>query len=236
MAVIEGGTSAVLADVDSGTKALKTRLHPVDVLGSYQIEAISGSMAAGLAAGSTIFSVRWTDATKFMLLRRLSMDARILGTAFTAGATLFDLIIARSFTVSDSGGTSVLPTGNSQKRKTSFGVTLLGDLRISSTAALTAGTRTLDGSSIINIRGHVPATSTSAPLISAGSGGGASAAAGAATSGYAALPIDLFAPDFAGEWPIVLATNEGFIIRATVPATGVWDFSVTMEWSEVSAF
>jgi hypothetical protein len=234
-AIIRGGLSGTDADVDSN-RALKVRVHPTDCLGSYQIEAISGTMAAGLGAASPIFSCRWGDATRFMLLRRIALDARILGTAFTAGATLFDFIVARSFTASDSGGTSILPTGNSQKRRTSFGTTLITDLRISSTATLTAGTRTLDGSAMMNLRGHVSATATNAPLVSAGQGAGTAAVVGAAVSTYTAIPQDLFTPNWGGEWPLVLAQNEGFIIRATVPATGTWDFSVTMEWSEVTAF
>src|ERR1041385_1621976 len=200
-----GGTSGAIADVDSGTKALKTRLHPTDVLGSYQVEAVSGSMAAGLAAGSTVFSVRWGDASKLLLLRRLAIDARVLGTAFTAGATLFELIVARSFTASDTGGTAITLTGNNQKRRTSFATSVITDARISSTAALGLGTRTKDAQALCNIRGHVSATATSAPLVSAGAGAGTSGAHGAPTSSYVALPIDFFKPDFGGEWPIVCA-------------------------------
>ena len=231
-----GGTSGALADVDTNTKALKTRLHPTDVLGSYQLEAVSGSMAAGLGAAATVYSCRWGDASKLMLLRRLAMDARVLGTAFTAGATLFELMVARSFTASDSSGTSITPSGNNQKRRTSMSASVITDLRISSTATLTAGTRTLDSLAVCNIRGHVSATMTSGPLVSMGGGAPMTAVGGAAVSTYVALPVDFFKPDFGGEWPLVFAQNEGFIIRATVPATGVWDFSVTMEWSEVTAF
>lgn len=236
-AVIRGGTSGVNADVDAGTGALKVRVHPTDCLGSYQIETISGTMAAGLAGASPIYACRWGDATRLMLLRRVALDARILATAFTAGATLFDLIIARGWTGNYTGGTSILPTGNSQKRRTTFGTTLITDLRQSATATLTAGgTPTLDGAAVMNLRGHVSATATNAPLVSAGSGAGTAAVVGAAVSTYTAIPQDLWRPDFSGEWPMVFAQNEGFIIRATVPATGTWDFSVTMEWSEVTAF
>jgi hypothetical protein len=229
---VVGGVSGALADVDAGTKALKTRVHPMDVLGSYQLEAISGTMAAGLAGASPIFACRWGDATRFMLLRRLAFDARAL-TAFTAGAFLFDFIVARGWTGNYTGGTSILPTGNSQKRRTSFGTTLITDLRISSTATLTAGgTPTLDGLAMMNVRGHIPGTATGYPIVSAAGG----LVPGAATSAYATVPFDLFSPSWSGEWPLVLAQNEGFILRATVPATGTWDFSVTMEWSEVTAF
>jgi len=237
MAVIEGGTSAVLADVDAGTKALKVRAHPPDVLGSYQLETISGTMAAGLAGASPIYACRWGDATRLMLLRRIALDARVLGTAFSAGATLFDFIVARSWTGNYTGGTSILPTANSQKRRTSFGTTLITDLRQSATATLTAGgTPTLDGAAMIALRGHVSATATNAPLVSAGNAAGTAAVFGAAVSTYIATPIDLLAPNWGGEYPLVFAQNEGFLIRATVPATGTWDFSVTMEWSEIAAF
>src|ERR1051326_98232 len=142
---VVGGTSGALADVDSGTKALKTRVHAMDVLGSYQLEAISGTMAAGLAAAAPIMGCRWGDATRLMLLRRLAFDARAL-TAFTAGVFLFDFIVARAWTGNYTGGTSILPTGNSPKRRTSSGPTLITALRISSTATLTAGgTPPLDG-------------------------------------------------------------------------------------------
>jgi len=231
-AVIRGGTSGTDADVDAGTKALKVRVHPVDVTGSYQIESISGTMAAGLGAAATIYSCRWGHATNLMLLRRVAIDAMNITTAFAAGTFLFDMILARSFSASDTGGTSVLPTGNSQKRRTSFGTTSLTDLRISSTAALGAGTRTLDGSAIMNIRGFVPATSINYPFVSASG----PIIPGASTVAGPVLPFELFTPDWSGEWPIVFAQNEGFILRATVPATGTWNFSVTLEWSEVTAF
>jgi len=230
---IVGGVSGAIADVDTNTKALKARLHPMDVLGSYQIESVSGTMAAGLGAAAPIYSCRWGDATRFMLLRRLAFDARVLATAFTAGVFLFDFIVARSWTGNYTGGTSILPTGNSQKRRTSSGTTLITAPRISSTATLSAGgTPTLDGSAMFNIRGHVPATAVNYPMVSASG----VVVPGASTTAGAVLPQEMFAPDFSGEWPLVLAKNEGFLIRATVPATGTWDFSVTMEWSEVSAF
>jgi hypothetical protein len=39
-----------------------------------------------------------------------------------------------------------------------------------------------------------------------------------------------------GEWPIVLATGEGFVIEATVPATGTWTWGCDIDWDEVSSF
>lgn len=233
MAVIESGTAAVLLEVSANTKALRSELRPTEVgsLGSYCFSNLSGTMAAGLAAGSPIFSVRWGDASRTMLLRRLAMIAKNAGTAFTAGNTLFELMVARSFTASDTGGTSFLPTGNNQKRRTSFGTTLITDLRQSTTATLTAGTRTLDTYPFSLVRGYVPATQVNYPMVTKGGG---VITPGASTICFNLEWLDLFALDVSNEWPLVLVQNEGFIIRATVPATGTWEFGVLMEWSEVN--
>lgn len=51
-----------------------------------------------------------------------------------------------------------------------------------------------------------------------------------------AATANLWAPDQSSAWPLELAANEGFIVRATVPATGTWQAQVTVEWSEVNVF
>jgi len=216
MAVIEGGASGVLLEVDAATLAGRMQIRPTDVgsLGSYQLSVLSGAMAAGLAGAAPIFSCRWGDATRALTLRRLAMIARCTTAAFAAGAVLMELLVARGFTASDTGGTSVLPTGNSQKRRTSFGTTLITDLRISSTATLTAGTRTLDAQSISLVRGMVPAAHINYPFVGKGLG---AFVPGASTVAFAMDWMDLFLIDTGSEWPLVFVQNEGFIIRATVP-------------------
>lgn len=231
MAIIKGGVAGKLLEVDNATLALRAQLRPTDVagLGAYSIHNVSATMAAGLAAAAPIYSCRWGDATRAMVIRRIGLAAWTLGTAFSAGAITFDLILARSFTASDTGGSSILPTGNSQKLRTSFGTTLLTDLRQSQTATLTAGTRTLDGATISVIKGYVPATQVNYPFISADG----LIIPGASTVAWSSRPYDMFraGPE---RWPLVLVQNEGFIIRATVPATGTWDFSVVLDWEEIA--
>ena len=225
MAVLKGGVSGAILEMDAATKSARVQSRPIDVaaLGSYQIHNLSGTMAAGLAGGSPIYSCRWGDATRAMLLRRVSIQARTLATAFTAGAVTIDMILARSFTASDTGGTSILPTGNSQKRRTSFGTTLITDLRRSDTATLTAGTRTLDGAAVSIIKGFVPATQVNYPWF------GAAIVPGASTVAFMLPGVDLFNRNTTDEWPLVFVQNEGFVLRATVPATGTWDFDKTKE-------
>lgn len=232
MAVIEGGVSASILEVDAATKASRGQIRPIDVgsLGSYSIASESGTMAAGLSAASPIYSCRWGDSTRAMILHRVGIQAKNLTTAFAAGLTLFELVVARAFTASDSAGTSILPTGNNQKRRTSFGTTLITDLRISSTATLTAGTRTLDAAPLNFSRGFVPATVVNYPFVAKNLSG---VIPGASTLVYSMEFLDLFDSDIGNRWPIILVQNEGFIIRGTVPGTGTWTFSILMEWSEI---
>lgn len=237
MAVIKDGLGSVgLWAIDAATDAGRVQTRPRDVgtLGSYMLDAMSGTMAAGLAGASPVFSCRWSDATRAMVLERFSMYARTFATAFSAGATLFELYVARSFTVVDTGGGAVsFAAGGGGKRRTSFGTTLItaGDMRISTTATLTAGTRTKDTNPVGRIRGFVPATVVNYPFV----GKNLAIIAGASTFAWCADNIDLFNPDEAGSrWPQVFVQNEGFVLEATVPATGTWEFGVHMEWSEIA--
>lgn len=182
------------------------------LLGSYCMGANTGTMAAGLAGGSPIFSFRY-GAANLAIIRRVSMEADDITTAFVAGAGKMDMFAARSFTASDSAGTAGTLTGNNGKLRTSFATTGISDFRISSTATLTAGTRTLDAQPLASTEFSV-STSIDAQL----------------------LPTtDLFRSNV-GESPFVLAQNEGFVVQATVPGTGTWVASVRVCWDEVSAF
>ena len=156
MAIQVQGSGGVVAQVETNTQAVRVVARPNDVgaLGAYSLGAVSGVMAAGIAANSPIFSFRY-GGSNLVLLKRVLISAANAGTAFAAGVGVFNLVAARSFTASDSGGTSVLPTIN--KLRTSQGTTAVADIRIASTAALTAGTRTLDGQPLASTLGGVPA-------------------------------------------------------------------------------
>lgn len=182
--------------------------------GSYTKTLVSGTMAAGLAADAPIFSFRYTG-TGTAVVKRIAISAADSGTAFTAGFGYFNLFFARGFTASDTGGTAGTLTGNNGKLRTSFGTTAVGDMRIGSTGTLTAGTRTLDSSPIASLVEGFIAT--------AGTG---------ITVGYE----NLWNAQNAGDYPIVLANNEGLVIQANVPATGTWQFAVQIEWDEYSSY
>ena len=215
MAIQIQGNSGVISEVESTSRASRVTTRPIDVgaLGAYALNSTTGTMVAGLAAGSPVYSFRWSDSSgKVALIRtiRLSMSSV---TAMVVGLGFFDVVAARSWTASDSGGNLISLAGNNNKRRTSFGSSL-AEIRQSSTAALTAGTRTLDGNAIAGIRFGTTAVANTVFL----------------------QTNPVWTPDFDGEWPLVLGQNEGFVIRATVPGTGTWNMDVSLEWSEVASF
>jgi hypothetical protein len=215
---IQGFTTANIMEVEANTRAARVTLRPEDYgsLGIYSNGNVSGVMAAGLAANAPIVSARWTDATKLCLIKRVTFSAAAGATVFTAGVALFNLFVARSFTVSDSGATSVsiLPSGNQAKMRTSgMGTTLFGDMRISTTGTITAGTRTLDSNPISSIAAGV-----------------------LATAGSNIVNPFAMVDQRPGEHPLILAQNEGIVIQATVPATGTWQFGVKIDWTEIAAY
>jgi hypothetical protein len=189
---------------------------PFGALGVYSAAVLSGTMAAGLAADSEIVQFRWTDATRLCLIHEVTLDGLDgSATAFAAGFGRVHATVARSFTVAGTGGNAATITTNNGKLRTSMGTTLLGELRSASTAALGTGTKTLDAVSI----GQVSLTFGTV-----------------VSTRYLQAPIKLFNTDAVNSHPIVLAQNEGLILRATVPATGTWQFGATIKWSEVASY
>lgn len=183
------------------------------LLGSYSKALTSGTMAAGLAAAAPVFSFRYGGAN-LAVIRAVTISATDITTGFAATNATFNLFAARAFTASDSGGTAGTLTGNNGKMRTSFATTGVTDIRISSTATLTAGTRTLDTDPLATLTGG-PTVTAGNPMIGAG------------TAIYLPGPT---------EYPLVLANNEGVVIQATVPATGTWVLSVTVTWDEYTTF
>lgn len=184
------------------------------LLGSYSKSLTSGTMAAGLAANSPVYSFRY-GGTGIAIIRKVTISAVNAGTAFAAGNVTLQMFDARTFTASDSAGTAGTLTGNNSKLRTSLATTGVSDIRISSTATLTAGTRTLDTDPMSSILAAVPITTVNYPIVG---------------------QSNLYSAGQAGDYPLELATNEGFVIQATVPATGTWSLQVTVDWEEYSAF
>ena len=234
MAVIEGGVSGQFAEVGMANGSLWLPQHvvpgplPVGNGGGYRLSQTSGTMAASLGANSEIFQLRYvTAAARVALIHGISLSAAVLtlpavSTTIAVGPFVFRAAIARSWTVDGSGGSAATLTGNNQKLRTTHATSEVSTARTASTAALGAGTKTIDAQDI----GSVVSS-----LIFA-------TAAGAA-SGVLVPKTNLFG-EFSGSlaWPVLLANQEGIIIRIATafPATMTWAFTVDVAWSEVNAF
>jgi hypothetical protein len=191
----------------------------------YSVSAVTGAVAAGAGANSEVFQFRWTSTTKLALICEIAVSGMRATTAFAAGAIDIKATVARAWTVDGAGGVDVKGgTGDSHvannlQLRTNMPDSAAGSIRIATTAALTAGTKTLDTEDIGQIITH--------------SSGGTAAATPIIGNIY--LPTtELFQANLgAGLYPLTLATSEGFVIRVTTPATGVWNLGVTVRWSEM---
>jgi hypothetical protein len=220
MAIQQQGFSGTVSEVDGTVfRAQRTTPRPIDygTLGHYRI-AQTVALVATQAVNGTLFSFRWGDATRFCIIGKLKISVMQTAAATATIMPSFQIFLARSFSVSDSAGTALVLTGNNAKKRTSMGSSLVTDARFSAVAAgLTAGTRTLDSNPIIELATQQVITTPNATL-------------------YAA-ELDIGAGD--GNHPIVLAQNEGFIVRGPTivfGAAGTANLLVEVSWAEVAAY
>lgn len=224
MAMQIQGNNGIIADVDGTTfRALSISSSPVDhgAFGHYSCGLVSGIIPAALAANSEIFQFRWSDATRYAVVRKIRISACVSTTFFAAGVPIqIQLIKANTWTVAGSGGTRVTPAALLKKR-VNMGSTLVAasDIAIATTAALTAGTKTLETVAMSTIVAPGPIT--------------------ASLNGQIIAPgTILFQHEVGdGEHPLVFHQNEGFVITSVaVPATGTWMAAVSVDWAEVAAY
>lgn len=188
--------------------------------GHFRAGQVSGALT-GAGAASTVFSMRWALSPGLFLLKRLSIGLA-LTTAFTAGQLLdYDVVRVSNFTAADTGGTSLLPfsTGINKKRTQTMSNAQVSDMRISSTAALAAGTKTQDanpfGFTMVEPINLAVPTAT-------------------AQGGFMPM-VDLYVQNENAEYPQMFGNNEGFNIRniTAMGAAGVIKLYVVVDWAEV---
>lgn len=222
MAVIEGGTSAALAEVGvAAASAQHVTLKPIPhgALGHYRVNHRCVLIAAQ-AANSRLFEVRNTHATNLHIPTRL-MIKWIQTAAHTAAIEdSLDVFKVTSFSAVDTTNT-VTPTP-SVKRGTMApspgGAAIRGVTVAGAAAGMTGGTLTKDGSSI----GQLPQF-----LLAA-----------VPTSGtIATMVIDNF-DDVNGTHPFVFVQNEGFIIenRVLLGAAAGSSVYIDYSWAEATAY
>ena len=219
MAIQIQGSSGTVAEVGGTTyRALRVENRPLDAgaFGHYRLST-TVALVVTQAANGTLFSFRWGDATRLCALNYIRLECQQTAAATATIAPAFEVFVARSFSVSDSAGTALTLTGNSFKKRTSFGSTLVTDIRKSAVAAgLTAGTRTLDGDAIMQLGTIQTITNVN-------------------TTTYTK------AVDFTDgtDHPIVFAQNEGFIVRGPTVvfgAAGTANLIVDVGWTELTSY
>jgi hypothetical protein len=218
------GNGGVIAEVDGTTfRALRVTARPVNYgsLGFYRIGAVTGTIAVSLGATSELFQFRWPEATNLALIYYVDVAAGGNVAATAAALTSFQLFVARAWTAAGSGGTRLTMSTNNAKLRASMGTSLVNDIGIATTAALTIGTKTLDATAI----GAVAYSVTTGALTTA-------------MNGIICPQTRLFEAASEGQHPLVLAQEEGFVIRNgnAHPAGMTWHLSVQCAWAEVASF
>lgn len=220
---IQGANGVIIGEGGDTFDAIKTQAMPLDYgsLGQYSYGGISGVIPAALAANSEIFQFRWTDATRLCSILEVVISACVSTTFFAAGVPVqIDLVKATGWSAAGTGGTRLTPAAL-LKLRTSMGSTLVAasDIAIATTAALGAGTKTLETLALRTLVAPGPITASLNGLI---------------------IPpgTSMFRGEISdGQHPLVLAQNEGFVIRSVaVPATGTWTVSISVTWAELTAF
>lgn len=219
MAIQIQGNGGTVAEVDGTSyRALRITNRPIDAgaFGHYRLST-SVALVVTQAANGTLFSFRWGDATRLCVPSFIRLQVIQTAAATATIMPSFEVVQARSWTVSDSAGTALTLTGNSFKKRTSMGTTLVTDIRKSALAAgCTVGTRTLDADAVLQCPMQMTVTTPNTQIYSS----------------YL---------DFTdgSDHPLVFAQNEGFIVRGPTVvfgAAGTANLIVDVGWAEVAAY
>lgn len=211
----------VQMEVDETFKAGRVSLWPHDFndnphFGGHYAMSIRTGLVTGVAAGGSIFSLRWTNPQFAMVLHRLSVTASI-ATVFGAAQELsVDLVRLINYSAADTGGTLIDPLLKTPVKDTHMAASQVQSMRVATVGALTNGTATVDSA----VGSAFAEEAFPINTIALGSVGKIDL-------------LQLFAPG--SQCPLILNSNEGFRIRIlqAMGAGGVVVFHFNMEWAEV---
>lgn len=220
---ILGNGGTVIGGGEEASAPLHVAPHP-PAGNWYRYAGFTGTIGAALAANSEILQFRFVSGTKsFALVYRVIFDGiGVVAVSTAIGPVGFYMTPARAWTVAGSGGTRIATSGDNLQTETALPNSQVNDIGIATTGALTAGTKTLDANGVGQCLGGV--------------------LTGAATTSQALGTIiptqPLYDAPGSGGQPLVLANNEGFVIRTTHvgPAALTYVAGFTVVWSEVTAF
>lgn len=223
MAVIEGGVSATLAEVGLGAAVgMHVIAKPTAYgnLGHYRI-ARRFSPATTTLTGN-LWTFRNPTASSILAVVT-SVRLRVLQTGAPTAAIedRFSLKIARAYTVADTtGSASIAAAANMQELRTSMGTSAAQVREANIAAGASGGTKTLDTDFIATGAQWIP--------VAVPTGGS-----------NPASEVFNFQPFVqAGEHPLVLAADEGFLLsndNALGAASGIVLY-LDLAWAEVTLF
>ncbi len=206
--------------VDATFGAARTQTRPYEFRsnsgvtgGHYFYDQQSGVIAGAVAANAPLFAWRWAP-TSALYCAVLRVIVNVVSTAISSPTyTDLEIIRATSFTSMDTGGTSPTLTNGITRAFTSMmsaSQMLAANIMIANTGALSAGTRTLDAAGC----GYVQYFNSAANNVSG--------------------LLKLFDCTEHGKHPLVLASNEGFIIRTIKgwASSNSQVLGVTVDWCE----
>lgn len=176
----------------------------------YSLSLRSGALTI-VNADAPVWSMQWTSTSLICVVKRIKISVGVTTAYTNAQVTRYGLYFARAYTVADTGGAAATLTTNNGKRDTSYPTTAVTDMRMGTTGAITAGTRTLDAQ---------PSDIAQFSTTSLGS-------ASDDEWNFGLTP---------GRQEIILRQNEGLVINnlTTMSAVGVLLLAVTVEWAEVN--
>jgi len=208
--------------------------------GAFRVAAVSGlitGVAAGTNAAGHLFAMRWSPPTapysekmvRLCVIQRFRAKWRTTAGPTAAQEMALDAFRVTSYSASHAGGTAVnLANPNNMKRTVTppaagvnsagLSASLMADMRIATTAALTNGTETFDAQAFAH-------DSYSELVV-------------AATVQLGRFDLEFLNQDQPG-FPIVLAPNEGIVVRNGAVAMGaglVGRLVVEVDWLEMSRF
>ncbi len=225
--VLRGSSSNsdIYAQVDPSHDAVRVSARPYEHLagdtgvigGHYAINMQTGLMAAGIASLAQVFQVRWADPAKLFVLKKLKVQcSTCTGFAATTLGAPLQLWVGHNSTANGSSGSAASFTGGNKMRASmaTSAFTSSGEIRIATTAALTAATgQGLEANAIGGCMGADNRTLVTSP------------------------EMYLFDQRDQGGHPLILLTGDTLAVLTLGPAaTGTWTANFSMEWLETVAF
>jgi hypothetical protein len=181
------------------------------LLGQYSL-GVSTTLVNSSVVGE-IYQFRWTDPVRICGIQRVAIQAVVSASTVILDVVQIDVIKATGWTGQGTGVVAIDMSGGTNKRRSGMDTSKIaaGDIRYSGTP-LGAGTKTLEANSLASIL----ATGSAQPNLPY-------------TRVIEAKPGDT-------EYPVVLQTNEGFVVKIiqnTVAANGL-QVSINVDWIETN--